>query len=152
LPGRLLPGITGAGAVSYAVCRRADANRDHAADPAEHEERAVYVLSGDAQLNGEPVEPQLVVLPEGEAMSLFAESDVPLVLLAARRWMGRGGSTGILSRAIRSDREARATWAAGDWPTVPGEASGSNCLQQSQLPAPNRVGAAAFRSGFAISP
>ena len=43
--------------------------------PDEHVERAVYVLEGDAQLEGEPVEPHsLVVLPAGQSMALFAET------------------------------------------------------------------------------
>ncbi len=35
--------------------------------PTEHEERALYVLSGEVQLDGEPIEPHsLVVLPPGK--------------------------------------------------------------------------------------
>jgi redox-sensitive bicupin YhaK (pirin superfamily) len=70
--------------------------------PTEHEERALYVLSGEVQLDGEPVEPNaLVVLPEGEEMTLFAESDCHAVLFGGARWMVRDESTGILWRAIR---------------------------------------------------
>jgi redox-sensitive bicupin YhaK (pirin superfamily) len=39
IAGRLLPGITGAGALSYAVCRSADATATTLLIPTEHEER-----------------------------------------------------------------------------------------------------------------
>ncbi len=49
--------------------------------PNEHAERALYVLSGEALLDGEPVEAlSLVILPTGEEMTLFADSDCHAVL------------------------------------------------------------------------
>ncbi|WP_095148802.1 pirin family protein [Pseudomonas sp. Irchel s3a18] len=91
--------------------------------PTKHEERALYVLSGDAQLNGEPVQPlSLVVLPAGEEMSLFAESDCHAVLLGGAPLDGprRINWNFVASNPAAID-EARRRWAAGDWPTVPGE-------------------------------
>ena len=63
--------------------------------PTEHEERALYVLDGEAQLNGEPIEPHsLVVLPAGyELISCNYPAQV-------RPWTDRGGSTGTSSPAI----------------------------------------------------
>lgn len=91
--------------------------------PTEHAERALYVLDGDAQLNGEPVEPlTLVVLPPGEEMSLFAESDCHAMVFGGAPM---DGPRRINWNFVASDRavidEARRKWAAGDWPTVPGE-------------------------------
>src|SRR5207253_9432517 len=89
----------------------------------EHEERALYVLDGDAQLNGEPVEKHsLVVLPVGEVMTLFAESDCHAVLFGGAPM---DGPRRINWNFVASDPalidQARARWPAGDWPTVPGE-------------------------------
>ncbi len=98
--------------------------------PTEHEERALYVLSGEVQLDGEPLEPDaLVVLPAGEEMTLFAESDCHAVCLAAHRWMVRDESTGILWRAIRRLSMKRAdAGRPGIGQPYRGKASGSNCL------------------------
>jgi redox-sensitive bicupin YhaK (pirin superfamily) len=91
--------------------------------PTEHQERAVYVLSGDAQLNGEAVEPHaLVVLPVGEEMSLFAESDVHAVVFGGAPLDGpRRINWNFVASAPAAIDEARRKWAAKDWPTVPGE-------------------------------
>ncbi|MFD2883092.1 pirin family protein [Pseudomonas lini] len=91
--------------------------------PTEHEERALYVLSGEAQLDGEALEPHsLVVLPAGEEMTLFAESDCHAVLFGGAPL---DGPRRINWNFVASDPalidEARRRWAAGDWPTVPGE-------------------------------
>jgi len=91
--------------------------------PTEHEERAVYVLSGDAQLNGEAIEPHaLVVLPAGEEMSLFAESDVHAVVFGGAPLDGpRRINWNFVASDPAAIDEARRKWAARDWPTVPGE-------------------------------
>ncbi|MDB6051751.1 MAG: hypothetical protein JWR17_4497 [Pseudomonas sp.] len=91
--------------------------------PAEHEERALYLLSGDAQLDGEPVEVRtLVVLPMGEAMTLGAASECHGVLIGGAPLDGprRMNWNFVASDPAMID-QARARWAAGDWPTVPGE-------------------------------
>lgn len=99
--------------------------------PAEHEERAVYVLSGDAQLNGEAIEPHaLVVLPAGEEMSLFAESDVHAVVFGGAALDGpRRINWNFVASDPAAIDEARRKWAAKDWPTVPGE------IERIELPA-----------------
>jgi hypothetical protein len=91
--------------------------------PAEHEERALYVVSGEAQLDGEPVDARtLVVLPTGEAMAFSAESECHAVLIGGAALDGprRMNWNFVASNPAMID-QARARWAAGDWPTVPGE-------------------------------
>lgn len=91
--------------------------------PTEHEERALYVLSGEALLEGEPVEAHsLVILPAGEEMTLFADSDCHAVLFGGAPLDGprRMNWNFVSSDPARID-EARRRWAAGDWPKVPGE-------------------------------
>jgi redox-sensitive bicupin YhaK (pirin superfamily) len=91
--------------------------------PTEHEERALYVLSGEVQLDGEPIEPySLVVLPAGEEMTLFAESDSHAVLFGGAPLDGpRRINWNFVASDPAAIDEARRRWAAGDWPTVPGE-------------------------------
>ncbi|WP_085597238.1 MULTISPECIES: pirin family protein [unclassified Pseudomonas] len=91
--------------------------------PTEHQERALYVLAGEAQLDGQPVELNtLVILPEGETTTLFAESDCHAVLIGGAPL---DGPRRINWNFVASDPalidEARRRWAAGDWPQVPGE-------------------------------
>lgn len=91
--------------------------------PAEHPERALYVLEGEAQLESQALEPRsLVVLPAGEAMTLYAASDCHLVLIGGA---ALDGPRRMNWNFVASDQglieQARTRWAAGDWPTVPGE-------------------------------
>ncbi len=91
--------------------------------PDEHQERAVYVLEGEAQLDGELLQAHsLVILPSGQAMTLFAESDCHLVVFGGAPL---DGPRRINWNFVASDpaviEQARQRWAAGDWPTVPGE-------------------------------
>ena len=91
--------------------------------PDEHEERAVYVLEGEAQLDGEPLAVHsLVVLPVGQEMTLFAETDCHVVVLGGAALDGprRINWNFVASDPLKID-EARRRWAAGEWPTVPGE-------------------------------
>lgn len=91
--------------------------------PAEHEERAVYVLGGEASLDGEPVEPRtLVVLEPGQEVNLCAESDCHAVLIGGAPLDGpRRMNWNFVASDPELIVEARSRWAAGDWPTVPGE-------------------------------
>ena len=91
--------------------------------PTEHRERAVYLLSGEASLDGEALEAQtLVVLAEGEEASLYADGECHLVIIGGapldgpRRmnWNFVASDPGLIEKA-------REMWAAGDWPVVPGE-------------------------------
>ncbi|MGH8437767.1 MAG: pirin family protein [Pseudomonas sp.] len=91
--------------------------------PNEHAERALYVLDGEVSLNDEAVEPHsLVVLPEGEEMSLYAESESRLVLFGGAPLDGpRRMNWNFVASDPALIEQARARWAAGDWPKVPGE-------------------------------
>ena len=91
--------------------------------PNEHAERAIYVIDGEASLNDEALEPcSLVVLPEGEAMSLYADSECHLVLIGGAALDGprRMNWNFVASDPVLIE-QARARWAAGEWPVVPGE-------------------------------
>ena len=91
--------------------------------PTEHIERGLYVLDGEVLLNDQAVEPHsLVILPEGEEMSLYAESESQLVLFGGDPLDGprRMNWNFVASDPALID-QARARWAAGDWPRVPGE-------------------------------
>ncbi|WP_461529286.1 pirin family protein [Pseudomonas sp. 210_17 TE3656] len=91
--------------------------------PNEHAERALYVLDGEVSLNDQSVEPHsLVVLPEGEEMSLYADSESRLVLFGGAALDGpRRMNWNFVASDPALIEQARARWAAGDWPTVPGE-------------------------------
>lgn len=91
----------------------------------EHAQRALYLLDGELVLNDEAVEPcSLVVLPEGEAVTLYAEGECQLVLIGGEPLDGprRMNWNFVASDPVLIER-ARVRWAAGDWPTVPGETS-----------------------------
>jgi redox-sensitive bicupin YhaK (pirin superfamily) len=91
--------------------------------PTEHAQRALYLLEGELMLDNEEVEPcSLVVLPEGEEVVLYAEEQCQLVLIGGAPLDGprRMNWNFVASDADLIER-ARAKWAAGDWPTVPGE-------------------------------
>jgi redox-sensitive bicupin YhaK (pirin superfamily) len=91
--------------------------------PAEHEQRALYVIAGDMLLDGEPVEPRsLVVLDAGDEPTLSAESESHAVLIGGAPLDGprRMNWNFVASDPALID-QARAKWAAGDWPTVAGE-------------------------------
>lgn len=92
--------------------------------PEEHPERALYVLTGDASVNGEPVEPRtLVVLEAGQPVNLCAESDCHAVLIGGAALDGpRRMNWNFVASDPELIAQARSRWAAGDWPTVPGEA------------------------------
>jgi len=91
--------------------------------PAEHEQRALYVITGDMSLDGEPIEPRsLVVLDAGDEPTLSAESESHVVLIGGAPLDGprRMNWNFVASDPALID-QARAKWAAGDWPTVAGE-------------------------------
>ena len=91
--------------------------------PAEHQERALYVLHGDALLESQPLEPRtLVLLPAGEELTLCAESDCHAVLIGGAPLDGpRRMNWNFVASDPALIERARTRWAAGDWPTVPGE-------------------------------
>ncbi|MFJ4352896.1 pirin family protein [Pseudomonas sp. NPDC089428] len=93
--------------------------------PDEHEQRALYLLDGELYMNGEPVEAcSLMVLPAGEAATLYAEEECQLVLIGGEPLDGpRRMNWNFVASDAELIEHARAKWAAGDWPVVPGETS-----------------------------
>lgn len=90
--------------------------------PAEHRERALYLIEGEARLEDSELPLRsLAVLPEGEELLLSACGECHLALiggepLGPRRmyWNFVATDAALLERAKRD-------WANGDWPAVPGE-------------------------------
>jgi redox-sensitive bicupin YhaK (pirin superfamily) len=102
--------------------------------PAGHEERALYVIEGELKVDGEPLPPRsLVVLDPGSEPTLFAESECHAVLIGGAPLDGprRMNWNFVASDPALID-QARAKWAAGDWPTVPGE------VDRIELPVPGK--------------
>ncbi|MFJ4142730.1 pirin family protein [Pseudomonas sp. NPDC089734] len=91
--------------------------------PDEHEERALYVLEGEASLDGEPIAPRsLVILEPGQSANLCAESDCHAVLIGGAPLDGpRRMNWNFVASDKSLIEQAKARWIAGDWPTVPGE-------------------------------
>ncbi|CAM3841582.1 Pirin-like protein [Pseudomonas reidholzensis] len=91
--------------------------------PTEHLQRALYLLDGGLLLDEQEVEPcSLVVLPEGEAVTLYAEGECQLVLVGGAPLDGpRRMNWNFVASDPALIEQARARWAAGDWPVVPGE-------------------------------
>lgn len=89
----------------------------------EHEQRAVYVLAGDASLDGEPLAVStLAVLEPGQVVNLCAESDCHAVLIGGAPLDGpRRMNWNFVASDIALIDKARQRWAEGDWPQVPGE-------------------------------
>jgi len=102
--------------------------------PAEHEQRALYVIEGDLVLDGEPVQPRsLVVLDSGSEPTLCAQSECHAVLIGGAPLDGpRRMNWNFVASDVALIDQARAKWAAGDWPTVPGE------VERIELPVPRR--------------
>jgi redox-sensitive bicupin YhaK (pirin superfamily) len=91
--------------------------------PTEHEQRALYVIDGEMLLDGEPVAPRsLLVLDQEQEVTLCAASDCHAVLIGGAALDGprRMNWNFVASDPALIDK-ARTRWAAGDWPTVPGE-------------------------------
>ena len=84
-----------------------------------------YLLDGELMMNDEDVAPcSLVVLAEGEAVTLYAEGECQLVLIGGAPLDGpRRMNWNFVASDPELIEQARARWAAGDWPVVPGETS-----------------------------
>jgi redox-sensitive bicupin YhaK (pirin superfamily) len=91
--------------------------------PPEHEERAVYVVSGDVALDGEAVpEAHMALLEPGQTVTLAAGSAARVMLLGGEP---ADGHRAIYWNFVASDRatieDAKARWEADQFPHVPGE-------------------------------
>ncbi len=92
--------------------------------PAEHEERAVYIVEGEVELAGEPFAPlQLLVLRPGEAMAMRAITPARLMLLGGAPMDGpRHVWWNFVSSSRERIEQAKSDWQARRFPTVPGDA------------------------------
>ncbi len=93
-------------------------------DP-EHEERAVYVLSGEIEIGGDRHGPeQLLVLKPGDRIAVKAMTDAHIVVVGGA---AMDGPRHIWWNFVSSRKErieaAKADWKAGRFDTVPGDTS-----------------------------
>ncbi|MGE0847828.1 MAG: pirin family protein [Flavobacteriaceae bacterium] len=113
--------VIGSGSMVYAdVSMSAGARLP--VDP-EHEERAVYVLSGGIEVDGEAFEPgALLILKPGEAVTLHAPADARLMILGGESMDGpRYIWWNFVSSRKERIEQAKAEWKAGRFDTVPGD-------------------------------
>ncbi|SNR93290.1 pirin family protein [Pseudomonas segetis] len=90
--------------------------------PAEHRERAIYLLEGDAQLGCSDLTVRaLTILPESEALTLLACSTCHLVIIGGEPLGPRRMNWNFVSSDPQLIEQARQNWAAQQWPSVPGE-------------------------------
>jgi redox-sensitive bicupin YhaK (pirin superfamily) len=90
--------------------------------PAEHTERALYLITGEALVDDHPLsERGLLLLPEGETCTLSACSESHLVLIGGEPLGPRRLNWNFVASNPQLIDKARQRWASGDWPTVPGE-------------------------------
>jgi redox-sensitive bicupin YhaK (pirin superfamily) len=93
--------------------------------PDEHAQRAVFLIRGEARLGSEALQTHtLAVLEPGVDMPLNSGDGAELVLLGGAPL--DGGTRRMNWNFVSTDQQliddARARWAKGDWPQVPGEA------------------------------
>jgi redox-sensitive bicupin YhaK (pirin superfamily) len=90
---------------------------------AEADERAVLVAIGEAELDGQALEPHsLYVLAPGQAMTLRAKSDARVMLLGGEAFTTpRHAWWNFVSSSRDRINQAKADWKAGKFPTVPGD-------------------------------
>lgn len=92
--------------------------------PPEHAERALYLIEGEALLDEQALPLHgLLVLPEGEALTLSACSESHLVLIGGEPLGPRRINWNFVASDPALIEQARQRWAAQDWPTVPGESA-----------------------------
>lgn len=91
--------------------------------PAEHAERAIYLVDGEARLGGERLLPgQVYVLADGAAAVLETDGPARLVLFGGAALDGpRRVWWNFVSSEPARIAAARTRWAEGDFPPVPGE-------------------------------
>jgi redox-sensitive bicupin YhaK (pirin superfamily) len=90
---------------------------------AAHDERALYLISGTAVLDGQPIEAgPLYVLKPGLAVTLTATTPVSLAVLGGEPMDGpRHIWWNFVSSSEERIQQARADWMAGRFALVPGE-------------------------------
>jgi redox-sensitive bicupin YhaK (pirin superfamily) len=90
--------------------------------PAEHRERALYLIDGEAQLEGNDLPLRgMAVLPEGEELLLTACGECHLALIGGEPLGPRRMYWNFVASDAALLEKAKQNWAAWDWPRVPGE-------------------------------
>lgn len=90
--------------------------------PAEHSERALYLIDGNAELDGEALPARaMAVIPAGETPLLGACGECHLALIGGEPIGPRRMNWNFVASSAELIDQARQRWAAGDWPQVPGE-------------------------------
>jgi redox-sensitive bicupin YhaK (pirin superfamily) len=90
--------------------------------PAEHRERALYLIDGEAQLEGNDLPLRgMAVLPEGEELLLTACGECHLALIGGEPLGPRRMYWNFVASDAALLEKAKQNWAEWDWPRVPGE-------------------------------
>lgn len=90
--------------------------------PAEHRERALYLIEGEAQLDGAELPLRsLAVLPEGEELLLSACGECHLALIGGEPLGPRRMYWNFVASDAALLEQAKQNWTAWNWPRVPGE-------------------------------
>lgn len=90
--------------------------------PAEHSERALYLIDGEAELDGEALPRHtMAVIPAGETPVLSACGESHLALIGGEPIGPRRINWNFVATSAELIDQARQRWDAGDWPQVPGE-------------------------------
>ncbi len=90
--------------------------------PAEHRERALYLLAGEARLEDDNLPLHgMAVLPEGEGLLLSACSECHLVLIGGEPLGPRRMYWNFVATDAALLEQAKQRWAAWDWPRVADE-------------------------------
>lgn len=92
--------------------------------PAEHRERALYLIDGEAVLDGETLPRHtMAVIPASETPLLSACGECHLALIGGEPIGPRRMNWNFVASTAELIEQARQRWAAGDWPQVPGEST-----------------------------
>jgi len=90
--------------------------------PAEHPQRALYLIDGEALLNEQALPLRgLAILPEGETFTLSACGESHLVLIGGQSLGPRRIDWNFVASNPALIAQARERWKNNDWPRVPGE-------------------------------
>lgn len=96
----------------------------HLSIPAEHRERALYLIEGEARLEDDDLPlHSLAVLPEGEDMLLSACGECRLVLIGGEPLGPRRMYWNFVASDAERLEKAKRDWATWNWPRVPGESA-----------------------------
>ncbi len=96
----------------------------HLTIPAEHRERALYLIEGEARLEDDDLPLRgLAVLPEGEDMLLSACGECRLALIGGEPLGPRRMYWNFVASDVELLEKAKRDWADWNWPRVPGESA-----------------------------